>query len=276
MEVDLLDWKQQEELIAKLEKMSRLKRAERQRKALIQALRKKEQEKQQLVEHLKTMILEEWLEEQGKPSKWMEEGPPGLQLQWSLEEDSGLGRLERSGSLVRKGKLISWTTEVEISSLVEVRERMKTEMKQWLLELTMVALEGKNEIAEATLELSQMRIGKEDNVVAKGAPDQTVPDQQLGEDHGLPAPQVPPGSEQHEVAGRALGKKRKRKARTDLESSRSVLETDICQFYDSTGQYKSMPMLHLPKDYHQVGDGQQADNIQVLKTNKRKNKNICW
>ena len=276
MEVDLLDWKQQEELIAKLEKMSRLKRAERQRKALIQALRKKEQEKQQLVEHLKTMILEEWLEEQGKPSKWMEEGPPGLQLQWSLEEDSGLGRLERSGSLVRKGKLISWTTEVEISSLVEVRERMKTEMKQWLLELTMVALEGKNEIAEATLELSQMRIGKEDNVVAKGAPDQTVPDQQLGEDHGLPAPQVPPGSEQHEVAGRALGKKRKRKARTDLESSRSVLETDICQFYDTSGQYKSMPMLPLPKGYHHVGDGQQADNIQVLKTNKRKNKNICW
>ena len=69
-----------------------------------------------------------------------------------------------------------------------------------------------------------------------------------------------------------MGKKRKRKARTDLESSRSVLETDICQFYDSKGQYKSMPMLHLPKDYHQVGDGQQADNIQVLKTNKRKNK----
>ena len=107
-------------------------------------------------------------------------------------------------------------------------------------------------------------------MVAKGAPDQTVPDHQLGEDHGVPAPQVPPGSEQQQVAGRAMGKKRKRKAR--LESSRSVLETDISQFYDSTGQYKSMPMLHLPKDYHHVGDGQQADNIKNLKTNKKKNK----
>ena len=233
---------------------------------------KKEQEKQQLVEHMKTMLLEEWLEEQGKPSKWMEEGPPGLLLQWSLEDDSGLGRLERSGSLVRKGKLISWTTEVEVTSLVEVRERVKTEMKQWLLELTMVALEDKNEIEEAALELAKMRIEKEDNVVAKGVPDQIVPDQQLGEDNGVPAPQVPPGSEHHQVAGRAMGKKRKRKARTDLESSRSVLETDICQFYDSSGKYKSMPMLHLPKDHHHVGDGQQAGNIQVLKTNKKRNK----
>ena len=35
-----------------------------------------------------------------------------------------------------------------------------------------------------------------------------------------------------------------------------------------------MPVLHLPEVYHHVGDGQQADNIniKILKTNKKNNK----